>query len=329
MNAARVHLTGKEYQMLELLSLRKGTTLTKEMFLNHLYGGMDEPELKIIDVFICKLRKKLANASQGQELHRDRLGPRLCAARADRGRRAHPRLTKLRRAGLALSSQLRKRSGPRQQMAGFSFGHCSGTLDAASKPRGNARNGFCVRRRGAHDDEKDTRRTSVVIAGLAALAWAALTSRVESQQGARRVHGCATQAPVHIPRTERCCSCRQASKPGCSSVRTSASRIKPETTLSDAREANRAQDSQLFHNVYINPEAYAHFAATKEFPDPTMLVMEVFVPRGIATRGVLKSGVFNGQRVGIEVAVKDSRRPPVQPRHRPGAAVRPGRTTSS
>ena len=62
----RVHLTGKEYQMLELLSLRKGTTLTKEMFLNHLYGGMDEPELKIIDVFICKLRKKLAAAAGGQ-----------------------------------------------------------------------------------------------------------------------------------------------------------------------------------------------------------------------------------------------------------------------
>ena len=61
----RVHLTGKEYQMLELLSLRKGTTLTKEMFLNHLYGGMDEPELKIIDVFICKLRKKLAVATGG------------------------------------------------------------------------------------------------------------------------------------------------------------------------------------------------------------------------------------------------------------------------
>ena len=60
-----VHLTGKEYQMLELLSLRKGTTLTKEMFLNHLYGGMDEPELKIIDVFICKLRKKLATATGG------------------------------------------------------------------------------------------------------------------------------------------------------------------------------------------------------------------------------------------------------------------------
>ncbi len=64
-NSQRVHLTGKEYQMLELLSLRKGTTLTKEMFLNHLYGGMDEPELKIIDVFICKLRKKLSAATNG------------------------------------------------------------------------------------------------------------------------------------------------------------------------------------------------------------------------------------------------------------------------
>ena len=60
-----VHLTGKEYGILELLNLRKGTTLTKEMFLNHLYGGMDEPEVKIIDVFVCKLRKKLANATGG------------------------------------------------------------------------------------------------------------------------------------------------------------------------------------------------------------------------------------------------------------------------
>ncbi len=61
-----LHLTAKEYSILELLSLRKGTTLTKEMFLNHLYGGMDEPELKIIDVFVCKLRKKLATATGGE-----------------------------------------------------------------------------------------------------------------------------------------------------------------------------------------------------------------------------------------------------------------------
>jgi two-component system cell cycle response regulator CtrA len=65
-NLQPLHLTGKEYGMLELLSLRKGTTLTKEMFLNHLYGGMDEPELKIIDVFICKLRKKLSVATGGE-----------------------------------------------------------------------------------------------------------------------------------------------------------------------------------------------------------------------------------------------------------------------
>jgi two-component system cell cycle response regulator CtrA len=60
-----LHLTGKEYAILELLSLRKGATLNKEMFLNHLYGGMDEPGVKIIDVFVCKLRKKLSAATGG------------------------------------------------------------------------------------------------------------------------------------------------------------------------------------------------------------------------------------------------------------------------
>src|SRR3954454_8332984 len=62
-----VNLTGKEYAMLELLALRKGSTLTKEMFLNAMYGGMDEPEIKIIDVYVCKLRKKLAEASGGKD----------------------------------------------------------------------------------------------------------------------------------------------------------------------------------------------------------------------------------------------------------------------
>jgi two-component system, cell cycle response regulator CtrA len=65
-NGTRVHLTGKEYLMLELLSLRKGSALTKEVLLSHLYGGMDEPEPKVIDVFMCKLRKKLASASNGK-----------------------------------------------------------------------------------------------------------------------------------------------------------------------------------------------------------------------------------------------------------------------
>ena len=65
-DGSRVHLTGKEYAMLELLSLRKGTTLTKEMFLNHLYGGMDEPEPSIMELFMCRLRKKLFLASGGE-----------------------------------------------------------------------------------------------------------------------------------------------------------------------------------------------------------------------------------------------------------------------
>ncbi len=64
-DSQQVHLTNKEYAILELLAMRKGTILTKEMFLNHLYSSMDEPEIKIIDVFVCKLRKKLAKASGG------------------------------------------------------------------------------------------------------------------------------------------------------------------------------------------------------------------------------------------------------------------------
>src|SRR6516162_10491372 len=66
-NGAPVYLTPKEYKMLELLALRKGMTITKETFLNYLYGGMDEPESKIVDVFMCKLRKKLAGVSGGNE----------------------------------------------------------------------------------------------------------------------------------------------------------------------------------------------------------------------------------------------------------------------
>jgi two-component system cell cycle response regulator CtrA len=65
-NGALVHLTNMEYQILELLSLRKGTPLSRETFLNHLYCGIDEPQGNIIDVFVCNLRKKLTNASKGK-----------------------------------------------------------------------------------------------------------------------------------------------------------------------------------------------------------------------------------------------------------------------
>ena len=63
---AAVRLTGKEYEVLELLALRRGSTISKEMMMNHLYGGLDEPEVKIIDVYVCKLRKKLAMAGGGE-----------------------------------------------------------------------------------------------------------------------------------------------------------------------------------------------------------------------------------------------------------------------
>ena len=65
-DGAEVRLTGKEHQVLELLAMRRGTAVTKEMMLNHLYGGLDEPEAKIIDVFVCKLRKKLRAAGMAR-----------------------------------------------------------------------------------------------------------------------------------------------------------------------------------------------------------------------------------------------------------------------
>lgn len=65
-DGALLSLTTKEYAILELLALRKGQTLNKASFLNHLYGGVDEPDLKIVDVFICKLRKKLEKISGGE-----------------------------------------------------------------------------------------------------------------------------------------------------------------------------------------------------------------------------------------------------------------------
>lgn len=88
----------------------------------------------------------------------------------------------------------------------------------------------------------------------------------------------------------------------------------PSLAVTNARERARSAQEQLFHNVYIDPEAYAHFAATREFPDPTILVMEIFKASSKDPKdGVLTKGVFNGDRVGLEVAVKDTRRPVSDP----------------
>lgn len=62
-----LHLTAKEYALIELLCLRRGMTVSKEQFLNHLYNGMDEPEMKIIDVFLCRIRNKIERLSNGKQ----------------------------------------------------------------------------------------------------------------------------------------------------------------------------------------------------------------------------------------------------------------------
>jgi hypothetical protein len=72
-------------------------------------------------------------------------------------------------------------------------------------------------------------------------------------------------------------------------------------------QENAHAEQQVFHNIYINPEAYAHFVATHEFPDPTVLIMEVFTAAGKEPKGVVTKGVFDGERIGLQVAVKDSR----------------------
>ncbi|MCW8951276.1 MAG: response regulator transcription factor, partial [Rhodospirillales bacterium] len=89
-----LHLTSKEYGILELLSLRKGNTLTKEAFLNHLYGGIDEPELKIIDVFVCKLRKKLDTATGGENYIQTVWGRGYVLRDPEEAQKAEPKLAK-------------------------------------------------------------------------------------------------------------------------------------------------------------------------------------------------------------------------------------------
>jgi hypothetical protein len=83
---------------------------------------------------------------------------------------------------------------------------------------------------------------------------------------------------------------------------------KEELPTTTARETAQA-DQQVFHNIYINPEAYAHFVKTHEFPDPTILVMEIFTAADKEPKNVLTNGVYDGDRIGLQFAVKDSHSP--------------------
>ena len=67
LDSSRVHVTASEYQMLELLALRKGSCVTRDAFMNYLYGEKRAPKTKILDVFICKLRKKLSGATDADK----------------------------------------------------------------------------------------------------------------------------------------------------------------------------------------------------------------------------------------------------------------------
>lgn len=79
----------------------------------------------------------------------------------------------------------------------------------------------------------------------------------------------------------------------------------PAMTTQEAVRAERGE----FHNIYIDPEAFAEFAGTGAFPDPTVLVMEHYRADDKEPKGIVDKGVFNGARTGVEVAVKNLNRP--------------------
>lgn len=137
------------------------------------------------------------------------------------------------------------------------------------------------------------------VAGVAAFAWIALAPPVHSQ-------GPSGTAPQYTPAGEL------LTPSGFETWVFVGSNLgldyKHDLPVTTALE-NAHAEQQVFHNIYINPEAYAHFVATREFPEPTVLVMEIFRAADKEPKGVLSAGVYNGERIGLQVAVKNSQRP--------------------
>ena len=138
-------------------------------------------------------------------------------------------------------------------------------------------------------------------AGLATLVWIAAAPRVEGQVGA---------GPQYAPNGQLLAPVGYETWVFAGSNLGLA--YKPDTPAMTPAEGARAGTPE-FHNVYINPEAYARFRTAREFPDGTVLVMEKFAAAERDTKGVLAKGSFNGDRLGMEVAVKNSRRPDGRP----------------
>jgi hypothetical protein len=84
-------------------------------------------------------------------------------------------------------------------------------------------------------------------------------------------------------------------------------------TTASPPEQRKAQPNDQFHHIYINPESYAEFRKSGRFPDPTMLVLEIFRSETRDAKGVLSGGQVEGERTGLSIAVKDG--------HRPGGGV--------
>jgi Cytochrome P460 len=146
-------------------------------------------------------------------------------------------------------------------------------------------------------NRKSVRFRAAALVGLMTLLWITLALQVQSQSGT---------APQHTPTGEL------LTPAGFETWVFVGSNLgldyKHDLPVTTALENTHA-DQQVFHNIYIDPEAYAHFVATHEFPDPTVLVMEIFLAADKEPKGVLASGSYNGERVGLQVAVKNSQRP--------------------
>ena len=87
------------------------------------------------------------------------------------------------------------------------------------------------------------------------------------------------------------------------------SQRKDESLEYSKKQAEKDDESRPFHNVYIDRAAYDHFARTGTFPDKTVLVLELFEARRKDPKHIVTQGLYEGNRVALEVAVKDLNRP--------------------
>lgn len=57
-----IRFSPKRHEVLKLLFLRKGRIVTSDAIMDHLYGWEDPPQERIVDVFVCLIRKQMREA---------------------------------------------------------------------------------------------------------------------------------------------------------------------------------------------------------------------------------------------------------------------------